>query len=133
MAKRTTTKTTKAAKSVKVATIKHPNFRVYRLPKSLRVECSKSRAARDQTVADFVTMAVEQELAGLLGDVRVLFSGRFTGPKGPARLPISDQSLADLKDASKLGVPAATLLEMCLSRAANSAPKRTRKPRSTKS
>jgi hypothetical protein len=93
-------------------------FRVYRLPKSLRVACAKTRTVTDQTVAAFVQSAIESELPGLLGDLRVVFHGRHAGPKGPCRLAISDLTLATLKKASGVSLPATLLLELCLSRAA---------------
>ena len=103
--------TTKAAAS-KVA-----NFRVYRLPKSLRVATTRARAVTSQNVTKFIEQAVLRELHGLLRDVRVLFVCRHEGPKGPARLPLSDDTLDMLKKGSELGVPASLLLELCLSRA----------------
>jgi hypothetical protein len=104
--------------TTKTATNEAANFRVYRLPKSLRLAVAKARAVTDQTVTKFVEQAVVRELNGLLGDVRVLFAGRHAGQKGPARLPLSNDTLDLLKKGSQLGVPASMLLELCLSRAA---------------
>jgi hypothetical protein len=117
------------ARIKKVAKVDTTGFRVYRLPKSLRVAVSKSRAAQDRTVASFVESAVSDQLESVVQDLRLLFHGKHAGPRGPVRLPIGDSQIASLRAASKLGLPASLLLELCLSRAAATPAKRTRRTR----
>jgi len=94
-------------------------YRVFRLPKSLRLAASKAKGARGLTVRQFLDQAVIGEsLPKLVAEIKAALGSESSGQRGPARLPFSDSSLALLRAASaECGLPASLLFERALGRA----------------
>jgi hypothetical protein len=95
-------------------------YRVYHLPEELRKAIRVQREKRGQTVQEFIRGAVEGELSRLvesLGSLGVVPLGDDTRP---AKLPLDDGLLGELKLASEAtGVPQTQLLLSCLRISAN--------------
>lgn len=100
-------------------------YRVIRLPDMLRAAIRATRDASKSTNAQFVGMAVEQQLPKLLTSLRTLGFDRLGGQTRPMRLPFADEygSLDILREASQaVGLPAVQLLALCLLAATKDAP-----------
>jgi hypothetical protein len=92
--------------------------RVYQFPEALRVAVGDRRRALGQTMRGFVAEAVAGELPGLVARLRQALP-ELGGPARPARLPLSETLLAQLRQAgAAVGLPASRLLLCCLARAA---------------
>ncbi len=114
--KTTTKKTNKAPKSSET-------FRVYRLPKSDRLAAARARTKQGVTQAAWLQAAVDDQLPIIRQELFAVLGETPKDARGPARLPMSDQSLDALKVASKVtGIPASRLLELCLRRHASTSP-----------
>ena len=102
--------------------------RVYHIGEELRRAINTRRSALGMTVREFAAEAVQGELPGLMDSLRSLLPSPETDAR-PARLPMTELLLDDLREASQeVGIPAARLLLACLARAA--ARKRRRPDRS---
>jgi hypothetical protein len=97
-----------------------PVFRVYYVPEPLREAIRTRRTALGLPVARFVAESVAHELGPLVRALGELgLSGRPGEGVRPVRLPLSEESLGDLRRAGdQVGLPASRLLLLCLARAA---------------
>ncbi len=94
-------------------------FRTYALPTAVRAAIKVARQHRKQTLRDFCDEAIRGELPGLLQAVDELGIGRPAGPRSPARIPLTDELIDELRRGShKSGIPAAVLFRCCLQRSA---------------
>lgn len=94
-------------------------FRTFGIPEDLRAAMTASRKARKQTVRDFIRLAVERELQKLVGRLEREMPNPAGRKRRPARLPMTEELLAELRRASqRTGLPAVRLLLACLGRAA---------------
>jgi len=101
-------------------------YRTYQLPTAVRAAIKAARLHRKQTLRDFCDEAIRGELPGLLQAVDEVGIGRPTGSRSPARIPLTDDLIEELRRGSqKAGIPAAVLFRCCLQRSA--ARKRRRK------
>ena len=95
-------------------------YRVYRVPEPLRKAMRQKRAQRSQTVQEFLTGAVEDELPRLLESLGNLHIGPADPEACPAKLPLDERLLASLKRASiETGLSQSQLLLACLRTAAS--------------
>ena len=95
-------------------------YRVYQMPESIRIGMHQSRAKRKQTVPAFLQESVEVELPKLIGALRELGIASDDSRRRPAKLPLSDAILAQLREGSTAtGLPQAKLLFGCLRSAAS--------------
>lgn len=105
------TKSTKAERAYDEA---ETVFRVYRLSEDLRKKVKAARDMRQMTLKGFIQGAVEQELSSLVTQL-VGLGIKAKGTSRPARLPVSDRVLSQLREGSEnTGVPATVLLQACL-------------------
>ena len=90
-------------------------YRVYRVPEPLRKAMRQKRSKRGQTVQEFLVTAVEDELSRLVQALGALGISGANPAARPAKLPLDDRLLAELKRASKdTGLPQTSLLLACL-------------------
>lgn len=119
---------TKSTKTERVYGDTETVFRVYRLSEDLRKKVKAARDTRQMTFKGFIQGAVEQELPSLVTQL-VGLGIKAKGTSRPARLPVSDRVLIQLREGSEnTGVPATVLLHACL--ALSSGRKRVRGTRS---
>ncbi len=94
--------------------------RVYRVPESLREAMRRKREQRGQTLQQFLQTSLTEELPRLAGDLDKLHINPVDTDARPAKLPLNEQLLADLKGVSiNTGLPQSQLLLACLRTAAN--------------
>ena len=106
------------AKATK-AVIRDEVFRVYRCDESTRDAMKDARLAAGMTTKDFIAAVIQKELADLAHSIVGLCIVPHRGPTRPCRLPLSDEIVAKLQEASRMtSVPGATLLMACIRRAA---------------
>lgn len=93
--------------------------RVFRIDEATRTACKMHRTTHQQTVAGFVTTALNDELPALVSEIKA--AGIMPAGKSarPARLPfVHEGDLQFLKDAAiSTGLDQAVLLLACLRRA----------------
>jgi len=90
-------------------------YRVYHLPEELREAMRGQRQKRGQTVQEFIRMAVEDELSRLVEILGSLGIEPLGDDVRPAKLPLDDRLLGELKLASEAtGLPQSQLLLSCL-------------------
>lgn len=90
------------------------NFRVYNMPETLRESYKKARDKRSVSTQEFITQAVGDELPALTKSLTQLCIVAAEDTR-PDRLPMTDELLADLREASDAtGLPQSTLLLACL-------------------
>jgi hypothetical protein len=90
-------------------------YRVYRISESLREAIREKRLKRGQTVQEFIRTAVVDELPRLVETVKAL--GIVPGglEARPAKLPLDERLLAELRKASgEVGLSQSQLLMSCL-------------------
>jgi hypothetical protein len=106
-----------------------PSFRVLRIPKATKRAASKARDAAGLPMRDWLCQAVAERLPALLHDLAALGFVQGADPKVLARWQITPKALASLRTASKrTGLPAQTLLCLCVVRASS---RRSRRPSRT--
>ena len=104
-----------AAKTDRVYDEAETVFRVYRLSEDLRKKVKAARVKRQQTLKGLIEGAVEQELPALTKQLMAL-GIKARGASRPARLPVTDHLLDQLRQGSEeTGVAATILLGACLS------------------
>lgn len=90
-------------------------YRVYDLPESLRTKLKAKRTKTAATTSEVVQMALAESLPKI---VKALMQTGFSfdgEPKRPARIPMTEACVRELKLASKeTGVPVSRLLLACL-------------------
>ncbi|NLS93920.1 MAG: hypothetical protein GXX96_17295 [Planctomycetaceae bacterium] len=102
--------------------------RVYHLPEDLRDAVHERRHKKGQTMQEFIRVAVDDELSHLVEALHGLGIKPYVDVR-PAKLPLDDRLLGDLKVASEAtGVPQSQLLLSCLRISAS----RKRRPSSSK-
>ena len=90
-------------------------YRVYYLPEELREAMRGRREHRGQTVQEFIRAAVEDELPRLVETLGSLKIEPVSDDARPAKLPLDDQLLGELKVAAvATGIPQSQLLLSCL-------------------
>ena len=90
-------------------------FRVYRVSKSLRTRMDETRTTRKQTLREFIETAVESELPKIIKGLGEAGIEPMDGDAKPARWPMTDAVLSELRAASEqVGIPGTTLLTTCL-------------------
>ena len=90
-------------------------YRVYHLPGELREAVRRQREKRGQTVQEFIRAAVEDELTRLVETLGSLGIEPLGEDVRPAKLPLDDRLLGELKVASEAtGLPQSQLLLSCL-------------------
>ncbi len=109
-------------------------YRVFKLPKSLLTAMREKRDEVETTNVRFLADAVDSHLPRLIEELRRLGFGVHGGDQQVARLPLSDESatLSLLREAAEtVGLPATTLVELCLVAAVQprETPKRRRRRR----
>lgn len=94
-------------------------YRTYRLLPHIRKDMTDKRKQFGMTVAEFLSQAIVQELPRLARELEQVGLPTVASKQNrPARLPLSDELLKSLKEASNAtGVPASRLLVACLTRA----------------
>ena len=86
-------------------------FRVYRIPEPLRKAMNQKRKKWGQTVYQFIGSAVTHELPRLIEGLNALGIMPTDPDARPAKLPLDEQVLMNLKKANEeTGVPQTTLL-----------------------
>lgn len=109
---RTKELTTRTRKPTKLAA---PTFRVLRFTEPEREHFRSARDKANLTNLDFVTLAVSDRLPKLVDALAMLGVVREDGKRRPIRLPITDTSLAAVREAaSNTGLPSVLLLRLCL-------------------
>lgn len=100
-------------------------YRTFKVPEEVLAILRSSRKKRKMTVREFVQEAIDSELPDLLQDLKRVLPRR-TGPRRPARLPLTKKLLESLRQGSDgTGVPASRLLLASIERAAQRRKKRT--------
>ena len=95
-------------------------YRVYRVPEPLRKAMRQKRAQRGQTVQEFIETAVVDELPRLVESLGNLHIGAADPDARPAKLPLDERLLANLKGASiETGLSQSQLLLASLRAAAS--------------
>ncbi|MHC4406225.1 MAG: hypothetical protein ACYTG0_41860 [Planctomycetota bacterium] len=95
-------------------------YRVYHLPEELRKAIRRQRQKRGQTVQEFIRTAVEGELTRIVETLGSLGIEPLSDDARPAKLPLDDRLLGELKLASEVtGVPQSRLVLSCLRISAN--------------
>jgi hypothetical protein len=90
-------------------------YRVYRVPEPLRKAMRQKRAKWNQTTQEFLATAVEDELSRLVQALGALGIRGANPAARPAKLPLDDKLLGELKRASEeTGLPQTSLLLACL-------------------
>ena len=90
-------------------------YRVYRVPEPLRKAMRQKRAKWGQTVQEFLAGAVDGELPRLVQMLGALGISGANPAAHPAKLPLDDRLLAELKRASEdTGLPQTPLFLACL-------------------
>ena len=95
-------------------------YRVYRVSEPIRKAMRQKRAQRNQTVQEFIQVAVVDELPRLVESLSKLQIKTADSEARPAKLPLDDRLLASLKKASiDTGLPQSQLLIACLGTSAS--------------
>ncbi|MEQ8787451.1 MAG: hypothetical protein RIC55_14200 [Pirellulaceae bacterium] len=115
------------------ATIEETVFRVYSMPEEVRERMVKAREAKGETSQLFLATVIDQQLPNIVSGLKALGVSAPSESRRPARLPMCDSMLAELRLASEAtGLPASTLLLACINLAAvpaTNTQKRRRTPR----
>ena len=90
-------------------------YRVYELPESLRTKLKAKRTKAAATTSEIVQMALAESLPKIV-EALMQTGFSFDGePRRPARIPMTEACVRELKHASKeTGVPVSRLLLACL-------------------
>ena len=90
-------------------------YRVYDLPESLRTKLKAKRTKAAATTSEVVQMALAESLPKIV-EALMQTGFSFDGePRRPARIPMTDTCIRELKNASKeTGIPVSRLLLACL-------------------
>jgi len=90
-------------------------YRVYDLPESLRTKLKAKRTKAAATTSEIIQTAMAESLP-IIVDALKQTGFSFDGePTRPARLPMTDMCVRELKNASKeTGIPVSRLLLACL-------------------
>jgi hypothetical protein len=95
-------------------------YRVYRVSEPIRKAMRQKRVQRNQTVQEFIQVAVADELPRLMESLSKLQIKPADPEARPAKLPLDERLLASLKKASiDTGLPQSRLLIACLGTAAS--------------
>jgi hypothetical protein len=101
--------------SARVRRIREVLYRVYDLPEGLRTKLKAKRAKASATTSQIVQVATEESLPIIVDTLKQIgfsFNGEATRP---ARIPMPDACIHELKNASKeTGIPVSRLLLACL-------------------
>ena len=90
-------------------------YRVYDLPESLRTKLKAKRAKASATTSEVVQAAMVKSLARIVAALKETGFSFDGEPTRPARIPLTDDCVRELKHASKeTGVPVTRLLLACL-------------------
>lgn len=91
------------------------NFRVYKMEQSELASFREHRERAGMTNEVFLSRTMERRLGSLVESLKLLGFKADEEPKFPARLPLSDETLFALRDASEAtGLPQSTLLNLVL-------------------
>jgi hypothetical protein len=123
MARTKNTTTKNLRKAIKLST---PAFRVLRFTEPQREQFRSTRDKANLTNLDYVTLAVRDKLPKLVDALATLGVVREDGKRRPVRLPITDTTLAAVREASNnTGLPSVLILRLCLT-----SPRKQRKAKS---
>ena len=95
-------------------------YRVYDLPEELRTKLRGKRAKAAATTAQVVQAAIAESLPRIVDALKQTGFSSNEEPTRPARIPMPDACVRELKNASKeTGIPVSRLLLACLVLACN--------------
>ena len=90
-------------------------FRTYHLSPELRAKVKARRKALDMTLEDFIKVAIETELKGLVETMHRELPNLSNPTDQPVRLPLSKEVLVSLQRAgNQTNLPVSRLLQVCL-------------------
>lgn len=90
-------------------------YRVYDLPESLRTKLKTKRAKAAATMSEVVQAAMVDSLPKIVDALNRTGFSSDGEPTRPARIPLTDACIRELKHASKeTGIPVTRLLLACL-------------------
>lgn len=105
-----------------------PAYRVWKIGVALRESMGSKRAARGETVREFIEHAVRDELTPLVQSLHASGVHSPSGPVSSVRVPMSDLVLETLRKASQeSGLDQSQLFAACLRNAITRRRRRSRK------